>query len=79
MHVYINVHKFGKTLKLQTNHKCTNYVKPKSLVQSSYVLDVFVAVYKKTIKIITNLCVFRCFSPCVLKIWESFFQDVGYL
>ena len=28
MHMYNNVYRFGKTLKFQTNHKYTHYVKP---------------------------------------------------
>ena len=79
MRVYNNVHKFGKTLQFQTNHKCIHYMKPTWLVQSPYVVNVFVAIYKITIKIITKLRVFWYFSPDDFKIWESSFQNVGFV
>ena len=73
--MYINL---AKTLKFQTSHKCIHYIKPTSLVQSPYVLNVFVAIYERTIKIITKLCIFWYFSPDGFKIWKSSFQDVGF-
>ena len=73
--VYINL---AKTLKFQANHKYIHYIKPTSLVQSPDLLNVFVAIYERTIKIITKLCVFWYFSPDGFKISNSSFQDVAF-
>ena len=72
--MYINL---AKTLKFQSNHKCIHYIIT-SLVQSPYVLNVFVAIYERTIKIITKLYIFWYFSPDGFKIWKSSFQDVSF-